>query len=177
MLDIIMGIASSSGLGVIAGLVGSYFTKREERKLAETMNAHERDMAAIDAQRDAADQSHSLAMADKKMDLAQIEGEIASDVAEMDNIAETIKAQSIPSGNQVIDGILRFVRPLITIYLLVILTIITYKLHVLTGGLENLKVDEIFALYKHIIHQTVFLAVTAVAWWFGSRGAGNKAPK
>lgn len=177
MLDIIMGIASSSGLGVIAGLVGSYFTKREERKLAETMNAHERDMAAIDAQREAADQTHSLAMADKKADLAQIEGAIASDIAEMDNISETIRAQSKPSGHPLIDGILRFVRPLITLYLLIVLTIITYKLHTLTGGLENLKDGEIFALYKHIIHQTVFLAVTAVAWWFGSRGAGNKIPK
>ena len=174
MLEVILGLASSSGLGVIAGLVGSFLAKREERKVLELSNAHETNMATIDMERDSRDQAHDLQMADKEMDMAAQEGEIAAEVAELGNISETIKAQSKASGNQLIDGILRFIRPTITFYLLIVLSIIGYQLHGLTDGLEGLGTDKIFALYEYIIHQTVFLTVTAVTWWFGSRGAQVK---
>jgi hypothetical protein len=174
MLDAILGLASSSGLGVIAGLVGSFLAKREERKVLELSNAHETNMATIDMERDSRDQAHDIQMADKQMDMAAQEGEIAADVAELGNIGETIKAQSKLSGNVVVDGILRFVRPFITFYLLVVLSIIGYQLHKLTGGLESLPTDDVFELYQYLIHQIIFLTVTAVTWWFGSRGAQVK---
>ena len=177
MLEILSGIMASSGFGVITGLVGSFLTKLEERKLRQAMNAHELEMANIDLQRDKLDHAHDLALADKQMDFAQVEGAIARDLAETNNIAETIKAQARPSGNAIIDGVLRFIRPAITAYLLVIVTILALKLHELTGGLERLDVEELFSLYKHIIYQLVFLTVTAVAWWFGSRGANARLPK
>jgi len=173
MLSTILGIFTSGGFGVIAGLVGSWATKREERKTLELNINHELAMAEIEAKRDAQDQAHSLALADKGMELAQLEGEIAVDTAEMDNVGETIRAQGKSSGNAIVDGILRFVRPLITGYLLVIVTVIGFKLHTLLGGFESLPINDVFELYKHIIYQTVFLTVTAVAWWFGSRGVSK----
>jgi len=81
MLDAILGIASSSGLGAIVGLVGSWMAKREQRKLDELNNAHEISMAEIDLRRDEAESKQALAMADKQIEQAQAESEIASEVA------------------------------------------------------------------------------------------------
>jgi len=177
MFETIMGVLGSSGFGVITGLVGSFLAKREERLSMALRFKHENTMMQYELQRDVQDHAHDLDMADKNMEMAETEGQIATDVAEMGNIHETIQAQAKASGIGWLDGILRFVRPVITFYLLVILTIIGFKLHTLVGGLDKLPIAEVFSLYKHIIYQTVFLAVTAVAWWFGSRGGNMKVPK
>ena len=169
MIEILSGILASSGFGVLAGGIFTFLDKREERKTREMSNLHEEKMAKIDADRDAADQAHSLALADKQMDLATVEGQIAADVQQGEIRQATVEAQARPSGHPVIDGILRFVRPLITAYLLVVVTIIGVDLHELTGGLESLPPSDVFDLYTHIVYQVVFLAVTATTWWFGSR--------
>jgi len=170
MIETILGIFTSGGFGAITGLVGSFMAKREERKVLELKYAYEKDMAEIDRLREEADRDHDLAMADKQVERAEAEGAIAMDVAEVGLVDAAIQAQAKSSGNKTVDAVLRFVRPAITAYLLVVVTLIGFKLHELTGGLNNLPIAEVFDLYKHIVHQTVFLAVTAVAWWFGSRG-------
>lgn len=174
MLELLTGLFTSSGFGVITGLVGSYLSKREERKVLELRFSHENRMAKHDLQRDIQDHAHDLDMADKNMEEATLEGQIATDISEMDNVKSTIISQSKSSGNKVIDGILRFVRPVITAYLLVICTVLAFHLHKLTGGLAMLSTEQVFGLYSYILYQMVFLTVTAVAWWFGSRGQSSK---
>jgi hypothetical protein len=173
MLEAILGIASSSGLGAIVGLFGSYLTKRENRKAAELNNIHEKDMAIIDLQRDAAESAQALQMADKKIEQAQAEAEIASEVSAGVAFNTSQLIANKPSGVAWVDALRSLMRPLITIYLLVIVTFIAYNLHKLLGGLETLEKASLFGLYTHIINQAVFLTVTAVLWWFGSRGTNN----
>jgi len=174
MLDAILGIASSSGLGAIVGLVGSYMAKREQRKLDEMNNTHALSMAKVDMERDAAESAQALQMADKQIEHAVAEGAIQSDIVAGEAFTASQMMASQPSGTKWVDGIRSAMRPLITIYLLVIVTLITYNLGNLLGGLGGLPVSELYALYSHIINQAVFLTVTAVLWWFGSRGVKSK---
>ncbi len=166
-------VLASGGLGAIVGGVFSWVQKREERKNLELELAHEKEMANIDRLREEADQKHALALADKGMEQAALEGQIATDVADAELREATVTAQAMPSGHPLIDGVLRFVRPVITLYLLAIVSIIGANLHSLTGGLEALPSEDLFQLYTHIVQQTVFLAVTAVTWWFGARGVSS----
>ena len=170
-VDAVLGIASSSGLGAIVGLVGSYMAKREQRKLDEMNNSHEKDMARIDLERDAAESAQALQMADKQIEQTQAEAEIASEVSAGEAFTTSQLMANKPSGSTWVDALRSLMRPLITIYLLVIVTYITFNIHATLGGLDALGKDELFALYTHIINQTVFLTVTAVLWWFGSRPA------
>jgi hypothetical protein len=170
MLEAILGIASSSGLGAIVGLAGSYMAKREQRKLDEMNNIHEKDMARIDLERDAAESAQALQMADKQIEQSQAEAEIASEVSAGEAFTASQLMGNKPSGPSIMDQFRTAMRPLITIFLLVMVSVLTYKIQKLLGGLESLQVAELFALYTHIINQTVFLTVTAVLWWFGSRG-------
>ena len=174
-LEIVGGIASSSGLGAIIGLVGSYMAKREQRKLDEMNNGHEKDMARIDLERDAAESVQALAMADKQIEQSQAEAEIASEVSAGEAFtASQVLASKQDPGFKIVAAIQSLMRPLITIYLLLIVTYITYNLHQLLNGFEALPISDVYSLYNHIINQTVFLTVTAVLWWFGSRGGRNK---
>ena len=171
MLEAILGIASSSGLGALVGLAGSFLAKREQRKLNEMNNAHELSMAKVDIERDAAESVQALAMADKQIEHAQAEAEIASEVSAGEAFTASQKGGNKKSGVKFVDGVRALMRPLITLYLLIVVTLISYNLHLLLEGMEALNIDELYALYKHIINQTVFLTVTAVLWWFGSRNA------
>ena len=122
----------------------------------------------------AADQAHSIALADKGMELAEVEGDIARDVQAGEIFRDTIHAQSAASGHPLIDGALRFVRPLLTVYLLGVLSYLGISLHLIVGGLETLPQNELISMYKHVIEQIVFMAVTATFWWFGVRGVSKK---
>lgn len=170
MLDAILGIASSSGLGAIVGLVGSYMAKREQRKSDELNNLHELSMAEVDLKRDAAESEQALAMADKKIDMTIAEADIQSEISAGEAFTASQLVSSKPVGIKWIDGVRSLMRPAITIYLLVIVTFITYNISALLGGLNSLPVSDLYTLYSHIINQAVFLTVTAVLWWFGSRG-------
>lgn len=170
MFSSILSLFTSPGLGAITGLIGSWAAKREERKILEINNGHDLEMAKVDQLRETADHQHSLALADKGIEQAALEGEIAVDIAEMGNIQTAINAQARPSGMVLVDAALRFVRPVITAYLLILISYIGYQIHVLVGGLTAIPTTEIVGIYIFLIEAIMFLTTTAVAWWFGSRG-------
>ena len=82
MFSSILSLFTSPGLGAITGLIGSWAAKREERKILEINNGHDLEMAKVDQLRETADHQHSLALADKGIEQAALEGEIAVDIAE-----------------------------------------------------------------------------------------------
>lgn len=153
---------TSAGFGSIIGLVGSFLTKREARKSK------------------AQDYAHAEAMADRAMeelklegqlhiDAIQAEGEIQTEMAETNAFAESLKQGNKNTGIGFVDAIRGLMRPTITIYMLIIATYFTIKVSDLLGGLEVLEQAELLALYKQILKDMLFLTVTAVTWWFGSR--------
>lgn len=162
-------LLASGGVGAIVGAVGSYFAKREERKLLAEKHQYNLADRELDLREQEAEQSHAVAMADKKMELAEVEGDIAVDVADSSAFVESVKGSSKTTGSPVGDFVKGLMRPLITMYLLVIVSILGWKLHALIGGLTGLANDEVFALYNEIITSTIFLCMVSVTWWFGSR--------
>ena len=175
MLDAILGIASSSGLGAVVGLFGSYLAKVEKRKSDILNNQHEKDMARIDLERDAAESAQALQMADKQIEQSQAEAEIASEVSAGEAFTASQLMGNKSTGNGWVDKVRSLMRPVITVYLLGVTTYITYKLQLLLGGLSVLEISDLIKLYTHIINQVVFLTVTAVLWWLGSRGDSSSA--
>jgi len=171
MIDLLLGLASSSGLGAILGIAGNYLTQREKRLANVEANTHEKAMAEIDNKRDQAEHAQALSMADKNNDTARIEGNILADVA----AGQAFTAGQVAAGRQNsgipwVEAVKSLMRPILTSYLLIIVSYLTYALHKLVGGFEVLPTTEIYTLYTHLIHQIIFLTVTAVAWWFSSRG-------
>lgn len=170
-MSMLVDIFASSGLGAIVGLVGSWVTKREERKNTEMKYQNDQEMAKHAATELTAENEHELAMVDANIERAQVEGGIAIGSAEMKAFKEGLKEQRMKYGGFV-DSVRGMMRPAITIYLLILATFVTWQIGKFTGGLEALDQTVMSALYADTIGQIFFLVTTSVTWWFGSRPAG-----
>ena len=167
-------ILSSSGLGAIVGVVGSWLTKREERANTELQLDHDIRMAEIRSEEARMEYDHALALADKKLEQTVVEGDVAVGQAELSAFTESLKSGSVSTGVRVVDAIRGVMRPVITIYLLIIGSYVAYQINAYVGGLSSLPTNELLSLYRDIISQILFLLTTAVTWWFGSRPSSSK---
>lgn len=174
-MSILSDIFASSGLGAIVGLLGSWLTKREERRNIEIKLAHDAKMADIRKEEAAIESTHELAMAEKHMERVEVEGGISLGMAEMSAFTQGLKEQQMLYKIRWVDAIRGLMRPVITIYLLILASFVTWRVGIHTGGLAQLDQATMSNLYADTIGQIFFLVTTAVTWWFGSRPGGTKA--
>lgn len=170
MLDALLSIFTGGATGGIVGAGAAYMTKKLELKSLELAQNHEVIMGEQSIQELQLEQSHQLLVVDKEIDLAETEGEIATDLKETEGWIETLKSQSKPSGNSKVDAIRSLMRPVITTYFLVVSSYLTYNIATLVGGLKVMPIAELVTMYTMIITQVFFLTNMTVSWWFGSRG-------
>ena len=168
MLEALLGIMSSGGIGAIVGLIGSFATKYVEFKVLDKKLFYEKEAALIRVRELELEHAHALAVADKQLDIALVEGRIQQDVASMDAFKESQKAAMVMYGGWV-DKWRGAMRPTITTYLLVITTVITFLIWTKVGGIEGLTKEQTVSLFVYLVESAVFLTITAVTWWFGTR--------
>jgi Fe2+ transport system protein B len=171
MLDDILGIASSGGVGAALGLIGGVASKWMDLKKQKQDNINRLEMAKVRVAESKLEQQHELAMADKQAERAQIEAEIQADIMDGNALITSIQAASVSSGSVVVDGIKQLMRPIITTVLMMFSIWLAYSLWSKVGGLDSLTADQLVELFQHVINQLVFLTVTAVTWWFAARPA------
>jgi hypothetical protein len=174
MIDAIVGLFSSSGLGAIVGAVGSWLNKREERANLKLQFEHEQAMTELSIREVTLTQSHELQLADKQIQRAQAEGDIAAELSELQTFGESVKSGAKNTGIMFVDAVRGLMRPLITVYLLIVSSYIAYQVSALVGGVESLSADELYDMYRDVISQLIFLTTVAVTWWFGTRPSGKR---
>ena len=178
ILEGLAGIAAGGASGVLGGviaLVGTQLTKRDERKTLELKLSQEIKIAEIEAKEAENEFKRAQLLAEIEIDRLETEADIASDVEASKSFRESLKVQTISTGNAIVDAVRGLMRPMITAYMLLIMTYIAYQISRVAGGFEILPMSTILDLYEHIINQVMFLTVTCVTWWFGSRpSAGRK---
>lgn len=170
MLDTILNLATSGGFGVITGILGGLISKWHNYQMSKLQFSHDEYMGELDMKRDQMQFDHTIALADKKIEQSQIEGEIASDIRAADAFVESQKPSGVGWGAQVWELVKSVVRPALTAALLWISWSIYQDLNRIVGGLEALDPTKAEDLFIYVVHAIVFLTITAVAWWFASRG-------
>lgn len=168
MLETILSIMSSGGIGAVVGLVGSFATKFVEYKVLARKLQYEKEMAEIRTKELQLEHEHAIALADKSIELAETEGNIAADVASFDAFKEAQKELTVKYGTWV-DKLRGTIRPIITIFLLTTSTVLMYKVWIMIGGLESYDEKQLFALFDRLVDAAIFLTMTSVTWWFGTR--------
>ena len=166
----LVSFLGSSVFGSIIGSVSSWAAHREERLLAAEKYKHEAAMATIQNQQ-------QLALGVQAKEQIVVAGEQAVFKAEADAFTASQVAANQKPTSKAAEIIWSAVRPAITAYLLVIMSILGFQLSKIMGGLEAMPLTEIIALYGFIIHETCALTGLAVAWWFGARGTSKKQSK
>lgn len=165
LLDFFSGGGTSAiagGLGAITGIIGNWLVKREERKTLIIQFDQQHKMAKLNGEQ-------QLQLASSERQTLSVKGNIAVESTEADAFKDSLAVSAKSVGVGFVDGIRGLMRPLITVFLLVMCTLLAVNIHELVGGLESLSGDSIFQLYRDIILQLLFLTCTAVTWWFGSR--------
>lgn len=166
-------------LGAVGGVAQKWLDYRQQIKMAE-MQGIEKDK----------ERAHDLACmqaeAEKaaKITAIQEEGEIR--VADLSALQESIKGEAAGATWSTgfsaklsgfwanlagmllvcVDVVRGLTRPGITLTLVAIVGFMFWRVSAQTGALTA---TDAASIYKDIINMTLFLAATAVSWWFGSR--------
>lgn len=163
-----LSLFGSAGFGSILGMAGAWLTKREERENAKLKYAHDIEMQKLRVEELKAEQSHELAIADKEIQRAQTEGQIKVELGELGSFSQSLKEQTMKYGGWV-DKVRGLIRPLITVYLLGLMSYIAMSLWIEMSGLAAFDRAELFTLFSDVINKLTFLTCTCILWWFGGR--------
>lgn len=160
-------LITSAVSGGLVGLIGTTIKQWQERKERESDRAHDLAMRKLDQE--------DMRL-EAKLALEQTEAEFAGKerLASYDNDRATY-IQGIPKSGFIqalltlVDVIRGLMRPTITGYLLIIESIIMFKLYVMMDGVEGMTTSSVATLFGQIVQSIIFLTSTAITWWFGSR--------
>lgn len=161
-MNFLVDIFSSAGLSSIVGLAGGIIQKFVDLKAKRLEYDHDVRMRNQDIAEAKLEMSHQLSMADKQMDIAEVEGEIQIESKEVDAFVESQKSAGKNSW-------LTFIRAGITIFILVVCTVITIIIWNKVGGINSFPADELPLLFNSIIKDLFYLLVMCVSWWFAAR--------
>ena len=176
MLEILSLLGSATGGGLL-GIAGNFLKGKAEIKGKKLDYEHERDLRKLDMDElkiEASLKNQQIKLEnDGELALANVEADRAKDVAASALRQASYNADKASYGGGIVDKIRGIMRPMITIYLLVLMSYIAYQVDTIVGGVEELPSKDIWGLYENLINSIVFLATTAVTWWFGSRSTNK----
>ena len=179
LLAIVSGGATGL-LGVVAQRLFDHWKLKQENDKLRLIHEHERGMKKLDAEI----MKEEYAQRTK---LAQVEGETARDVADSQAFAasfatepkrysEGVKVGKWGSFLLVLADVVRaIVRPGLTLYLAWISTEL-YRASEKIMQEAGAHISTLAALHQQIVLTLLYLFVTCVTWWFGTRNK-NAAPK
>jgi len=139
MIEALMTIMSSSGLGAITGGFFGWLNRKEDRKVRQ------------------ADQEYEIKRINAQSGADTTAGEVQAFVESQKTISKFA------------DAVKSAVRPVITGALLYMVWGILQELERITGGIGSLPAEQAAALYRDITLNIISLTATAVSWWFASR--------
>lgn len=177
ILAAIGGLASGGLLGGAVGLFGTWLKGREEREMFKLKNAH--DLAMREASRAEMELEHTLRLRQTeeefagKMAIAETEANAAMEVAASQALIASYGHDATRYGGGLVDAVRGLMRPAITLYLLAVMSVIAWNLYQM-NAIEQVQPSEAWRLFALVVQDAVFLCVTAVTWWFGTRPTANR---
>jgi hypothetical protein len=191
MFETILSVLGSAAGGSFIGMIGTAIKGFQEYKDRQAERRHELEMRRLDQ----SDMRLEAELAIKqteveftgKAHLADIEGAVARDVAAAELQGKSYDNDKAEYSKGVLNklsgifgnmmrSLLVFVdvargmmRPSITVYLIIIESLICYQLYQLLLKFNAPPAEETMKLFIVVVNSVVFLTATAVTWWFGSR--------
>jgi len=174
--------------GGLTGLIGigvqrvfEYKSKQLDVQIQAQQQAHEVAMkeadAKIMAQEWAARTQVAQIQATAQVDAEDAKGFSAALTSEPQRYADATKLNSAQEWIMVfLDFVRGMVRPTLTLYLCVLTTLIYFQARQLIGSTQGLTVEQAVGLVTYIVNTVLYLTVTAVTFWFGTRNK-ERAPK
>ncbi len=184
-MEEIVALFAGGGLGTavsaITGLIGGYLTKKENRLLKQQENAHEVTMTELNMQSEKFQLEASIKMADKDIEMARTEAEMAVEVenaraagevsiADAKGFAAAIVEAQKPTGVKWVDVIRNLMRPVMTLATYIFVVVIFGVLISKVGDTLYSDTEKMTGLIEYLIRSVIYLFIMMVSWWFMSRG-------
>ena len=172
MIGTILGAAASGG---ITGLVGTIVQGFAAGRARANERKHELATRKLDQAEMRLEHQLALEAAKLKIDgqirVAKTEQETAVISADAKTQVASYKHDQARYGGGRVDAIRGLMRPLITAYTLLLLSLIAWLLYGLSTELGNaaLNITLVMALLEQVVGCIIYLTTTSVTWWFGSR--------
>jgi hypothetical protein len=180
ILDSLLSVASGGITGLIGTAVQGYYTYKSKQldiQLEQSKFSHELEQRKLDAVIMEKEYAARTQIADitatAEVDKADAAALAASYATEPQQYSE--KSLLTHAQNWILvllDAFRAVIRPSLTLYLCAITTVIYLQARALLG--TDLPSDIAAGLVTKIIDTILFLTVTAVTWWYGSRAHGKK---
>ena len=177
----IFGGGATGLLGIVAQRWADYKNKQLDIELQRTKYEHEIKLreadAAIMAQEWAARTRVAEVEAAGREAVADSQAFTASFGMEPTRYSEGVK----PSRGQgwvlvLLDALRGAVRPVLTVYLCVLTTLVYLQARDLLAGEDGMTAEQALDLVRLVVGTILYLTTTCVLWWFGTRNKGG-APK
>ena len=187
ILGTVFGSIFSGGATGIIGIVAQRFADYKNRQLDIQLESQRQ---ANNIALKELDHKLMLAEAAAKLEITHAEGENQARVAQIEGdtamsvedaralaVSYAMEPKQYSSGTLtdgqrwlmvVLDAIRGSVRPLLTVYLCVLTTMVYLQARTLLSQ-ENLDVEQALDLEKMIVGSILYLTTTCVLWWFGTR--------
>ncbi len=179
LLSTIFGSIFSGGatglIGVILQRFADYKNKQLDLEIEAKKQEHEIALRRVDAEIAAQEWA-------ARTQVAQVEAAGKEAVADAQAFAESFKMepQRYAEGVKfthgqgwvmvILDALRGAIRPVLTVYLCVLTTLIYLQAHQLLG--TSMAPEQAYKLVEMIVGSVLYLTTTCVLWWFGTR---NKA--
>lgn len=169
MIDFLASLLSGGLTGIVGSLATglmSYFKQKE-------INRHTIEMRKLDMQL-------AQMQIDSEKDIANIDKEKAIETEEVKAFRTSMSDTTLYAGETIrnhrvwgvfymlLDFIRGGLRPVMTIYLVVLTTYIYNDLQAMLGQ-QAIPVEEAIEIVRYIINAIVYLTMTVILWWFGTR--------
>lgn len=174
----ILGAIGSAASGGLLGLLGVGAQMWAKHKTEQAKYAY--DIAMRQADREEMSLEHQFKMketeAQASRDIAvanqrriATESQAAADIemADIDLRVQSYDMDKATYGGGFVDVVRGLMRPILTVYFAILMSLITYKLFEITGQMVGTATAQF--MLKEVINSCIFLATTSVTWWFGSR--------
>jgi hypothetical protein len=191
ILGTVFGSIFSGGatgiIGVVAQRFADYKNKQLDMQLEAQRQANALQMKEVDAKIMAQEATAKVEQTKVEGELRKeddiIKGKTETDVADAAALAASynLEPKQFSSGTLtdgqrwlmvVLDAFRGAVRPLLTIYLCMLTTLVYYQARNILSG-QQLDMATAMELEKMIVGTILYLTTTCVLWWFGTRNKGT----
>ena len=172
MIDGLLAAMGTIASGGLTGLLGASITAFTKFKSKQAAYQHTERMAEL------SQQTLKLEL-ENTANIARTQADADKDVAASKVFAKSFSADvaKYATGDQVsnspwfivVDVIRGLVRPTLTIYVMIVVTLIYWQLMQLVGGLTAIPTHDAVVMLKGVIDGLMYTATTIVLWWFGTR--------
>jgi hypothetical protein len=169
------GLGSILG-GGLTGLIGAGLTSWTELKKQDSLFRHDEKMAELD-------QAMTKLEIQGRLKVAETESQALQEIAASDVLQKSFDADraQYATGRTAanskwfvwVDVIRGLVRPTLTIYMMLVVTLIYLQIMYLVGGIEGMTTNQATGMLAGIIDSLLYITTTIVLWWFGSRTKGG----